>query len=106
MTTLLPQLDQIKNTIRQFLPEASILLFGSRARGATEIHSDYDLLIITDIAMDQPTKMEYEKSIRKVLTALFELPFDIIVQTRDEWNEKKTMLGHIIYYATKEGVEI
>ncbi len=56
--------------------------------------------------MDQPTKMEYEKSIRKVLTALFELPFDIIVQTRDEWNEKKTMLGHIIYYATKEGVEI
>jgi predicted nucleotidyltransferase len=100
------QLDQIKGTILQFLPGSSVLLFGSRARGEGAVSSDFDLLIITDSVMDHKAKLGYEKDIRKSLTHSFKKPFDIIVQTRKEWQEKKNLLGHIVYYATKEGVEI
>ncbi len=100
------QLHEIKNTIQQFLPDASVLLFGSRARGDEKLQSDFDLLIITGAVMDLRQKMQYEKKIRQSLTESFEQPFDIILQTQEEWRDKKEQVGHIAYYASKEGVEI
>lgn len=100
------QLNQIKNTIQQFLPDATVLLFGSRARGEEKLQSDFDLLIITGVVMSHHEKMQYEKKIRQSLTVSFEQPFDIILQTQEEWRDKKEQVGHIAYYASKEGVEI
>jgi len=99
-------LSEIKTAIRSYLPDASVLLFGSRVRKEEHTSSDYDLLIISDTALDRIDKMTCEKQIRKQLTIQFEQPFDIILQTRGEWQQKKDLVGHISYYATREGVEI
>jgi|GEM_PF-1236854 uncharacterized protein len=98
--------EDIKRSIHSFLPGANVILFGSRARGEASVSSDVDLLIVTDQDLDSKSKLGYEKNIRKQLTHDFETPFDIILQTRNEWAEKKLLLGHIVYYATKEGITL
>ena len=41
-------LEQCKRAIGAAVPDARIILYGSRARGDAEVDSDYDLLILTD----------------------------------------------------------
>ena len=71
--------DQIHHTIKSmvnsFLPNAQVLLFGSRARGESTIDSDYDLLIITRETYAPRVKMNWESKIRKALVNKLNLPF-------------------------------
>ena len=99
-----PSMSRIKSTILQFLPGASVVLFGSRARGEAGKDSDVDLLIITDDFLDIRSRMDMEKKIRQELTTQYQLPFDIILQNTSVAAEKKKLLGHIVYYAMKEGI--
>ena len=98
--------DTIKSTINSFLPDARILLFGSRARGDSAKNSDYDLLIITKETFAPRTKIDWESKIRKALVNILNLPFDIIIQSKKEVSEKKDLSGHIVYYAMKDAIEI
>lgn len=41
-------LDKVKRTIRGFLPTATVLLYGSVARGTQRPDSDYDVLVLTE----------------------------------------------------------
>ena len=97
-------MSRIKSTILQFLPGASVVLFGSRARGEAGKDSDVDLLIITDDFLDIHSRMTMEKKIRQELTTRYQLPFDIILQNTSVAAEKKKLMGHIVYYAMKEGI--
>ena len=47
-------LKTIKTTVKSFLPDAKVLLFGSRARGDFNTDSDFDVLVITSTTF--PTK--------------------------------------------------
>lgn len=102
--------DQIHHTIKSmvnsFLPNAKVLLFGSRARGESTIDSDYDLLVITRETYAPRVKMNWESKIRKALVNELNLPFDVIIQSEKEVSQKKNLSGHIVYYAMKEAVEI
>ena len=102
--------DQIHHTIKSmvnsFLPNAQVLLFGSRARGDSAIDSDYDLLVITQDTFTPRVKMNWESKIRKALVNELNMPFDVIIQSEKEVSEKKNLSGHIVYYAIKEAVEI
>jgi len=98
--------DTIKLMVNSFLPNAQVLLFGSRARGEFSEDSDYDLLIITQKTFDPRTKMNWESKIRKALINTLNMPFDVIVQSKKEVSVKKNLSGHIVYYAMKEAVEI
>lgn len=98
------EIGQIKDSILQLLPDAGIVLFGSRARGEATINSDVDLLIIVDKEFNGNEKLNLEKTIRRELTAQYKLAFDIIVQSKKVAAQKKKLLGHIVYYAMKEGV--
>ena len=44
-------LQEIKRVIQEFLPTATVLLYGSVARGAQDSESDYDILVLTDEAL-------------------------------------------------------
>lgn len=44
-------LRRCRDAIRSVLPTATVILYGSRARGDTRPDSDYDLLVLVD---DQP----------------------------------------------------
>ncbi|HEY5462256.1 MAG TPA: nucleotidyltransferase domain-containing protein [Hanamia sp.] len=96
----------IKSMVNSFLPNAQVLLFGSRARGEFNKDSDYDLLIITQETFTPRIKMDWESKIRKSLVNALNMPFDIIIQSEKEVSEKKGLSGHIVYYAMKEAIEI
>lgn len=96
----------IKSTVNSFLPDAQVLLFGSRARGEFAKDSDYDLLIVTQDTFAPRIKMNWESKIRKALVNTLNLPFDIIIQSKKEVSEKRELRGHIVYYAMKDAVEI
>ena len=98
--------DTIKSMVNSFLPNAKVLLFGSRAKGKFSLDSDYDLLIITEETFPPRIKMDWESKIRKTLINTLNMPFDVIIQSKKEVSEKKNLSGHIVYYAMKEAVEI
>jgi predicted nucleotidyltransferase len=83
-----------------------VLLFGSRARSAANTESDYDLLVVTAQTMTPREKMMWESKIRKALVYSLDAPFDVILQSRNEIEEKRNLTGHIVNYAMKEAVEI
>lgn len=99
-------INTIKSTVYSYLPNSRVLLFGSRARGEADKHSDYDLLIVTNDTFTPRVKMDWENKIRKALVYALKAPFDVIVESENEVTEKKDLTGHIVHYAMKEAVEI
>jgi predicted nucleotidyltransferase len=99
-------LEAIKSIVNSLLPDSKVLLFGSRARGAANTESDYDLLVVTAETLAPREKMMWENKIRKALVYSLDAPFDVILQSQNEIEEKKNLRGHIVNYAMKEAVEI
>ena len=99
-------LDVIKSTVDLFLPGSQVLLFGSRATGKENIDSDYDLLIITQDIFSPQEKMNWENKIRKALVYSLNAPFDVILQSASEVDEKKNLAGHIVHYAMMDTIEL
>jgi predicted nucleotidyltransferase len=99
-------LQSIKSTVKSFLPDSKVLLFGSRATGKADKESDYDLLVVTSDTFEPRVKMSWESKIRKALVYSLKAPFDVILESEKEVNEKKNLTGHIVYYAMKEAVEL
>jgi predicted nucleotidyltransferase len=98
--------NTIKSMVNSFLPDAQILLFGSRAREEFSKDSDYDLLIVTRETFAPRVKMNLESKIRKALVNALNMPFDIIIQSKKEVAEKKKLPGHIVHYAMKDAIKI
>lgn len=48
----------VKRIVREFDPEAEVILYGSRARGDAEPESDWDFAVITSYAMTSSEKRE------------------------------------------------
>ena len=47
-------LKHCKKAIRQVVPDADVILYGSRARGDATEYSDYDILVLTNGSADIP----------------------------------------------------
>lgn len=80
-------LQRCKRAIREVVPDADVILYGSRARGDWHKYSDYDILII----VDGPVDMALEKRIHdnvfpleletcKVLT--------LIIYSKQQWDSR------------------
>lgn len=98
--------DIIKSIVNFFLPGSQVLLFGSRATGEAHAQSDFDLLIVTSDTYSPREKMNWENKIRKALVYSLNVPFDVILQSKSEVEEKKNLTGHIVHYAMKETIEL
>ena len=96
----------IKSTVQAFLPDAQVLLFGSRARENDTKYSDYDILVITQQAYAPRGKINWGSKISKALVNLLRAPFDVILQSDEEINLRKNSKGHIVYYAMKDAVKL
>ena len=99
-------LNTIKSIIHSFLPDARILLFGSRATGRSNKDSDYDLLVVTEKTFPPKVKMTWESKIHKALVDTIKAPFDIIFHSKEEVDTYKNYYGHIVRYAIKEAIEL
>lgn len=67
--------------------------------------SDYDFLIITKDFIDVERKRIYKSILRKKL-AKQKIPADILIQSEEEIQEKKSIPGHIIREVIREGILI
>lgn len=83
-------LNILKRDLIALLPSgASVLLFGSRARGTHRPDSDWDLLVLLN--RDGRSTWEDYDNVGYPLNMLFwNLGQDVntIIQTKDEWNQK------------------
>ena len=78
-------LKRCKKAIRQIVPDADVILYGSRARGNAEEYSDYDILIIVNGSADMVLE-------EKILDKIFPLEVEtcevltFIVYSKQDWN--------------------
>jgi predicted nucleotidyltransferase len=79
-----PLLRQVKRVIRGFLPDATVLLYGSLARGTAGPESDWDILVITERRLTATQ----EDPIRHAVFGL-ELDHDVVLSVifyaRSDW---------------------
>jgi predicted nucleotidyltransferase len=52
-------LERCKKAIRQVVPDADVILYGSRARGDSNEHSDNDILILTNEPISMSIKERF-----------------------------------------------
>lgn len=95
--------EKIKVIAHQFLPDAQVLLFGSRARNDARTDSDYDILLIINETLLPKDKIQIISKIRKALVQL-EIPIDVLIQSRSEIEKKKNLPGHIVRRIIKEAI--
>lgn len=72
------------NRLKREFPVDKLVLFGSKARGDSDQHSDIDLLIITP----HPLHWKEEKTISDVLFEIglqYDVIFSLLFVTKKEW---------------------
>lgn len=73
-----------RQAIRRVVPDADIILYGSRARGDAQEYSDYDLLVL----VDQPVNMALKD---RILSSIYPLELEtgamltLITYNRRQW---------------------
>jgi predicted nucleotidyltransferase len=96
-------IETIKSTAHDNIPDAEVLLFGSRARKDERPDSDYDILLITKTNMTPREKLPLKTKIRKALLT-FGIRSDILIQSETEINQKKNLPGHVVRRILKEAI--
>jgi len=77
-------LARCRQAIRQAVPDADIILYGSRARGDAGEYSDYDLLVL----VDQPVNMALKD---RILASIYPLELEteamltVVTYNRRQW---------------------
>jgi len=97
-------LAEIKRRVHEAEPGASVILYGSYARGDADKESDIDLLVIVDKAF-----MNYDDKVR-ITKPLYKLEIETgriispLVKTKKEWNNY--YYTPLYYNVKKEGFEL
>lgn len=78
-------LDRCRDAIRRVVPEADIILYGSRARGDAHEYSDYDLLVLVDRSVSVSLKDQ-------ILAHIYPLELEtdamltVVTYNRQQWD--------------------
>jgi predicted nucleotidyltransferase len=96
-------IETIKSTAHEYLPDAEVLLFGSRARKDEKSDSDYDILLVIKTDLTSREKLPLKTRIRKALLS-FGIRSDILIQSENEVNQKKSLPGHVVRRILKEAM--
>lgn len=74
-----------KRAIRRVVPDAEVILYGSRARGKAEEYSDWDILIL----VDRPANMALQE---RMISEVYPLELEtgamltLITYSREQWD--------------------
>jgi uncharacterized protein len=96
-------IETIKSTAHEYLPDAEVMLFGSRARNDERSDSDYDILLVTKTSLTPKEKLPLRTKIRKALLSLG-IRSDILIQSQSEVDQKKNLPGHIVRRILREAI--
>ncbi len=77
-------LQRCKQAIRAVVPDADVILYGSRARGDAAEDSDYDILVL----VDRPADVEMHKQLISSISPLEEngAVLTLTIHNRNLWN--------------------
>ncbi len=92
-------ISQAVSLLRKAAPGATIIVFGSHARGQAAEHSDLDVLVVEP---QVEARREEMVRLRDVLRPL-RIPADVLVVSEKTFREWRDTPGTILYEAAKEG---
>ncbi len=90
-TTTIPReartvLRACKRAVLGILPDATVLLYGSLARGTAGHESDWDILVLTE----RPISAAEEERVRRAVYSLelaHEVVLSLLIYAKQEWDE-------------------
>ena len=82
-----------------------IILFGSRARGDYKEGSDWDFFAVVNKNIFKEDMKIILRDIRRRMT-INNISNDIIVKSKDTYNNQKNDTGFLSYYVNKDGLNI
>ena len=86
--------------LREAAPGATIILFGSHARGEAREGSDLDFMVV-----EPEVKARREEMVRlRRAVGRIGMPVDIIVVSRKNFEEWRNVPGSAIYRVAKDGI--
>lgn len=94
----------IRNYINAIDPKADVILYGSRARGDERPDSDWDILILTNNAVDVVTE-------RKFRNKLYDLELEtgealsVFVYSKNDWQTRQRITP-FFHNVSREGIRI
>ena len=99
-----PILRKIVEVIVKEIDPDKIILFGSRARGDYNEHSDYDILVLKRGVKPEERRKVSLNLLKKLINLLGFAPVDIIVQDTSAFQLLKDYKFMIYHSVDKEGV--
>ncbi len=97
---------KIKKVVHSYLPDARVLLFGSRARGDFKDSSDYDIMVVTPNRLTKQEKDEYYGKLDRSLVHAIHASVDLILYCEEDIEIRKELPGHIVKTVLKEGLPL
>ena len=87
-------LAEVRDTVRRFLPNATVLLYGSVARGTQTPESDYDILVLTDAPLSREEEERVDRAVYDIELA-HERVVSVLYYAKDEWTKHSAMPLHV-----------
>ncbi len=92
-------IEKAAGLLHRAAPDATIILFGSQARGDAEESSDVDFLLV---APEVTSRRKEMARLSRLLRPL-RIPADVLVFSRRVFDQWASVPGTVIYAAAREG---
>ena len=81
-------LYKVQQALHSVVPDADIILFGSRVRNEAQKNSDWDFLILVGQTIDKKSKLEIKDCLYDIELEYNEI-LSSIIRTKQEWNSPR-----------------
>jgi len=95
--------EMVDTIVREADPD-TVILFGSRARGDARPDSDVDLLIVEREPFSPQRSRRQETARLYLALRNLAMPKDLLLYSRDEFEQLKDSAHHIVGRAQREGM--